>query len=118
MSIELILKDLVDRVPRAIGAILVDWEGEAVMEFCHCDPYDLRFIAAHKGIILAHLKELPGAVRLGEIEDMVVVTSNGHLIIGCIDRDYSLVMNVERNSPVALALYHFRLAVAALKKEI
>jgi hypothetical protein len=30
MSFEALLKDLVDRVPQAIGAIMVDWEGEAV----------------------------------------------------------------------------------------
>jgi predicted regulator of Ras-like GTPase activity (Roadblock/LC7/MglB family) len=118
MSFEVILKELVDRVPQAIGAILVDWEGEAVMEHCHCDPYDMRFIAAHKGIILAHLKELQSRDQIGAIEDMVITTNEMHLIIGCIDQDYSLVMNVERRCPVALALYHFRLAIAELKKEI
>lgn len=118
MALDVILKDLVDRVPRAIGAILVDWEGEAVMEFCHCDPYDLRFIAAHKGILLARLKEMRSAAYMGEVEDAVVTSSKGHLIIGCIDKDYSLVMNVERAGLMAQALYHFRLAISELKKEI
>lgn len=118
MSFEVILKDLVDRVPHAIGAILVDWEGEAVMEHCHCDPYDIRFIAAHNGIILARLKEMRSAAQIGEVEDVVVTSSQGHLIIGSIDQDYSLVMNIERSSPVAPALYHFRRAVVELKREI
>lgn len=118
MSFEVILKDLVDAVPQAIGAILVDWEGEAVMEHCHCDPYDIRFIAAHKGIILSRLKELQSVEQIGAVEDVVVTASEGHLIIGCIDQDYSLVMRVGRSCPVALALYHFRRAVVELKKEI
>lgn len=118
MSFEVILKNLVDQVPQAIGAILVDWEGEAVMEHCHCDPYDIRFIAAHKGIILAHLKELQSKDQIGVVEDMVITASHMHLIIGCIDQDYSLVMNIERSSPIALALYRFRRAIAELKKEI
>jgi len=118
MTFEVILKELVDSVPQAIGAILVDWEGEAVMEHCHCDPYDIRFIAAHKGIVLTRLKEMQSAVEVGEVEDVVVTSSKGHLMIGCIDQDYSLVMNVERSSPVALALHHFRRAVSELKKEI
>lgn len=118
MSFEVILKKLVDQVPQAIGAILVDWEGEAVMENCHCEPYDIRFIAAHKGIILARLKEMQSTAQVGEVEDVVVTSSKGHLIIGCIDQDYSLVMNIERCSPVALALYHFRGAITELKKEI
>lgn len=118
MSFEVILAELVDHLPLAIGAILVDWEGEAVIEHCHCDPYDIRFIAAHKGIILAHLKEMQSTAQVGEVEDVVVTSSEGHLIIGCIDQDYSLVMNLERNCPVGLALYYFRRAIADLRKEI
>lgn len=118
MSFEVILKSLVDIVPQTVGAILVDWEGEAVMEHCHCDPYDMRFIAAHKGIILERLKEMRSAAQIGEVEDVVVTSSGGHLIIGRIDQYYSLVMNIERSGQVAQALHHFRRAVTELKKEI
>ena len=117
MPFQSILKSLVDTIPHSIGAILVDWEGEAVQEFCHCDPYDIRFVAAHKGIILTQLKELHSSSNVGEIDDVVVTTTDSHLIIGCIDQDYSLVLNVERSCPVSLALSHFRGAIAELKKE-
>jgi len=118
MSFEVILKELVERVPDAIGAILVDWEGEAVMENCLCDPYEMRFIAAHKGIILARLKEMQSIDNVGAIEDVTVTTSERHLIIGSINQDYSLVMSIGRNCPALLALRHFRQAIAGLKKEI
>ena len=118
MSFEAILEDLVDQVPQAVGAILVDWEGEAVMERCHCDSYDIRFKAAHGGIILARFKEMQSTAQAGEVEDIVVTSSDGHLIIGCIDRDYALVLNTKRNCQVSAALYHFRRAVVALKREI
>jgi len=118
MSFEVILKELVEQVPKAIGAILVDWEGEAVMEHCHCDPYDIRFIGAHKVLILTRLKEMKSNYQTGTVEDMVITASDMHLIAGCINHDYSLVMNVERSCPVALALYHFRKAITELKKEI
>ena len=39
-----ILRQLVDRTPDSVGAILVDWEGESVQEYCHCSPYDLSLI--------------------------------------------------------------------------
>ena len=113
-----ILKTLVDCTPGSVGAILVDWEGEAVQEYCHCDPYDLRFVAAHKGIILARLKELHSSGQVGLVNDVVITTTDCHLIIGCIDDDYSLVMNIGRSCPAGLALYHFRDAVKKLKKEI
>ncbi len=117
MPYQSILKSLAENVPHSIGAIIVDWEGEAVQEFCHCDPYDLRFVGAHTGIILAQLKKLYSSGNGGEISDVLVTASGGHLIVGCIDREYSLVLNVERECPAALALYHFRITVAHLKKE-
>jgi predicted regulator of Ras-like GTPase activity (Roadblock/LC7/MglB family) len=118
MPYQNILKSLVDTVPHSIGAILVDWEGEAVQEYCHCDPYDIRFVAAHKGIILTKLKELHSSSNVGEIDDVVVTATDSHLIIGCIDQDYSLVLHVERNCPVSQALYYFRTSIADLKKEL
>jgi predicted regulator of Ras-like GTPase activity (Roadblock/LC7/MglB family) len=117
MSFEVILKNLVDQVPKSIGTILVDWEGEAVMEHCHCDPYDMRFIAAHYGIILARLKEVNSRHQFGVVEDMTITASEMHLIIGCINEEYSLVMNVEHSCPVEMALFHFRQAIDELKKE-
>lgn len=118
MSIETILKNLVDNIPQAIGAILVDWEGEAVIENCRCDPYDIRFIAAHQVIILATIKEMKNYAQAGEVEDFVITSSKGHLIVGCINEEYSLVMNIERNCPVFIALQHFRRAITEFKKEI
>lgn len=113
-----ILKTLVEGTPHAVGAILVDWEGEAVQEWCRCDPYEMRIIGAHKAIILTRLKEIQGGGRVGAVEDVVVTASDRHLIVGCIDADYSLVMDVGHACPVSLALYHFRSAVRQLKKEI
>lgn len=118
MPFQSILKELVERTPESIGAILVDWEGEAVQEFCHCDPYDIRFLAAHQGIILSRLKEIPDEVHGGQVEDIVITAADNHLIIGTIDQEYALVMSVGRNGPVSLALHHFRNAIARLKKEI
>ena len=111
-----ILEKLVTNVPATIGAILIDWEGEAVQEVCHCPPYDIRFMAAHQAIILNRLREV--ARSGGTVEDFVISTDRARLIIGCIDDDYSLMMSVQRSCPMARALYHFRGAIAELRREI
>jgi len=117
MPFHIILKDLVDTVPNAVGAILVDWEGEAVQEYCHCDSYDIRFVAAHKGIVLSRLRETYTNNQGGEIEDVVVTSERQILLIGVVDPDYSLVLQVNRACPVGLARYHFKAALKMLKKE-
>ncbi|HEY3309124.1 MAG TPA: roadblock/LC7 domain-containing protein [Desulfuromonadaceae bacterium] len=118
MPFQSILKELVERTPQSIGAILVDWEGEAVQEYCHCDPYDIRFLAAHQGIILSRLKEIPDEVHGGQVEDIVITTNDNHLIIGTINQEYALAMSIGRSGPISLALHHFRNAIGRLKKEI
>jgi len=119
MAIQAALEKLVKSTPKAIGAILVDWEGEAVQEFCYCDPYEIRFIAAHKAIILAAFKELHVNAGQGALSDEIVVTSSGvHLIIGSVDQDYSLVLSADRSCPLSLARHYFKVAVAEIRKEI
>jgi len=118
MPFNQILKDLVETVPHAVGAVLVDWEGEAVQEYCHCDSYDIRFVGAHKGIILSRLRETQGESAGGLIEDVVVSAERQHLLIGAIDKDYSLVLQVERPCPLGLARFHFNRAVGQLKEEL
>lgn len=118
MPFHTILKKLVDAVPDAVGAILVDWEGEAVQEYCHCDSYDMRFVAAHKGIVLSRLRETHTSSKEGEIEDVVVTSERQILLIGAVDRDYSLVLQTTRSCPVGLARYHFTTALSQLKKEL
>lgn len=118
MPIQDILKDLVDKTPHAVGAILVDWEGEAVQEYCHCEPYEIRFVAAHKGIILSRFKEIHADGQAGMIQDVMVTTRETHLVIGVVDQDYALVLHVGRECPAALALRHFRCAAELLKKEV
>lgn len=118
MPFKHILKSLVEAVPHSIGAILVDWEGEAVQEYCLCDPYDMRFVAAHKGIILARLKEAHGENCGGAIEDVVVTAERQHLLIGAVDKDYSLVLQVEKPCPMGLAKYHFKKILEQVRKEL
>lgn len=118
MPFHAILKNLVDTVPHAVGAILVDWEGEAVQEYCHCDSYDMRFVGAHKGIVLSRLRETHTASLEGEIEDVLVTSECQILLIGAVDPDYSLVLQTTRSCPACLARYHFTAALTQLKKEL
>ncbi len=51
MAFKRILGKLIDAVPGSCGALLADWEGEAVDQVARMDDYELKVIGAHKGII-------------------------------------------------------------------
>ncbi len=119
MSIQQILDKLVSRVEESIGAIIVDWEGEAVLESCNCDPYDLRFMAAHKAIILAHFSHVQIKGKSSDLVEIIsIMSEKAHILIGAIDKDYALLLYLKSGSNFGAAQYHFKHAVSDLKKEI
>ncbi|GAM10084.1 roadblock/LC7 domain protein [Geobacter sp. OR-1] len=118
MPFKTILQELVDAVPGATGAILADWEGEAVEQYCHFDEFEMKVIGAHKGIILNRLRELHDALPVGEVEDLMIAAGSQRHLVAPVGPDYFLVMTMARSSLPALAQRMARLAVDRLKKEI
>jgi len=107
-----------DAVPGSTGAILADWEGEAVEQSCLYDIYDLKVIGAHKGILLNLLKDAPQKLDVGEMKHTVITTEKQHYLTGPVGADYFLVMTLDRTAIVGLAIRHFQSAIERMYKEI
>jgi predicted regulator of Ras-like GTPase activity (Roadblock/LC7/MglB family) len=113
-----ILRKLVEDTPHASGAVVADWEGEAVEHHCLYDDYELKLLGAHKGIILNRMREIHGDLTAGDLQDVVITTGKQLIIIGVVGPEYSLVMTLAREALIGQALYRFRQAVKLLEKEI
>lgn len=118
MPFATILKNLVGSIPGASGAILADWEGEAVAHFCLYDEFELKVIGAHKGIILNQMKNLHDNLSAGRLREAVISTDRQHIIVSAIGSEYSLVMTLDRNAVIGRALYGLRNVVTLLEREI
>ncbi len=118
MPFKMILKELMDTVPGATGAILADWEGEAVEQCCCYDVYELKVIGAHKGILLNMMKEMHQKLAVGDIRHTVISTAAQHFLVGPIGPDYLLVMTLARGTVVGLAVRRFESALERMHKEI
>jgi predicted regulator of Ras-like GTPase activity (Roadblock/LC7/MglB family) len=113
-----LLTTLVEAVPGASGAILADWEGEAVEQHCQGDPYEMKVTAAHWGILLTRLKGLHEKYHAGQVHESVISTDEQHVIVGAVGDDYALVMPLTREALPLMALRSFRETSGLLKKEI
>lgn len=118
MPFKRLLTKLVEDVPGASGAILVDWEGEAVEQHCQGDPFEMKVTAAHWGIQLSRLQGLQERYPTGRVQLSVISTDEQHVLAGAIGDDYTLVMTLSRNALPLLALRSFRITAGLLKKEI
>ena len=119
MPFQTILTELVKGVHGATGAILADWEGEAVAQYCPSgDEYDLKVLGAHKGIILNRMREVHNTLGAGELLETVITSAAQHVLVGAVGPEYVLVMSLEREALLGLALFHFRSCIGPLVREI
>lgn len=118
MPLKQALRQLVERVPESLGAILVDWEGEAVEQFSRMDDYELKIIGAHKGVILSNLREI--MTRLGDdtLEEIVVNTERTETLVMPVTNEYFLVFTFARGDHLGLALFEARRCAVSLRAEI
>lgn len=110
----IILRALVEAVPLAAGAALVDGEGETVDYAGHLDPFDLKVAAAHFQVVLADVRAYPPLATVREIR---VRAKKRAYLMRVIDADYSLLILLHRYSAFSVSKRLMREAVSRLSVE-
>jgi len=113
-----LLNSLVESVPGAQGAIIADWEGEAVDQVGIMDDYDLKVIGAHKGVILHNMREVVDRLGDDQLEEIVITTKQAQTLILPVTKDYYLVLTLDRLDMLGRALFEARRCIRALYREI
>jgi hypothetical protein len=84
-----ILRELVRRVPGAVGVALVDVDGEAVDYAGRRAPFDIKIAGAHWRIVL---QELAALRPLGEAQFLSVRASRASYVVRALPEGYALVL--------------------------
>lgn len=110
---------LVRSVPGALGAILIDWEGEAVEHVACMDDYELRVLGAYKGAILLNMRETVARFGGDTLEEMVVGTAESRTIVRPITSEYFLVFTFRTGEALlGRALFEVRRCALRLRDDI
>lgn len=113
-----ILKSLTEKMDGR-GAIMLDWEGEAVESFSLDDSLELAALGAHKGIILAMLQQAAERhVTKGDIQNVGISTANLKIAITVIKDGYYILLAMDKRKPFGRAFFESRRAVEKLMKEM
>jgi predicted regulator of Ras-like GTPase activity (Roadblock/LC7/MglB family) len=113
-----LLNSLIESVPGAQGAIVADWEGEAVEHVGVMDDYELKVIAAHKGVILQSMREVIDRFGQDELKEIIITTKQSQTLILPVTKDYYLVLTLDRSDMMGRALLEARRCIQALYREI
>lgn len=113
------LSRLMTSVPGALGAILVDWEGEAVDHVAGMDAYELKVLGAYSGAILMNLRATVDRFDDDELEELVVSTAAVQMIVRLVTRDYFLVFTCRKEEEtLGRALFEVRRCALRLRDDI
>lgn len=118
MPFKQLLGTMLERVPGAQGAIIADWEGEAVDHLGTMDEYDLKIIGAHQGLILHNLREVVDRLGDDQLTEVIITSERGQTLILPVTREYFLVLTLSRNDVLGKALFEARRCIKALHAEI
>jgi len=113
-----LLKDIVDGLPGAAGAILADWEGESVDFFFRGPDYDIKLLGAHHGILLNLAKEASDNNGLGDIRALMVSMGEHRVVVQPLKDGYYLVLLLDRGANGGQALRVAGIAATRLIEEI
>lgn len=118
MAFKAILSELLACLPGGLGAILVDWEGEAVDQTGVIDEYDLKVIGAHKGLILSNLRQAVARAEGNQLQEIIITTERLQTLILPVDDDYFLVLTLSQGEGIGRARFEARRALEKIRKEI
>ena len=119
MSFKAALESLLERVPGSLGAIFADWEGEAIDQAStRMDDFEMKIIGAHKGIILANMRQAMRDLDSDDLQEIIVTTEQTQTLIIPITQDYYLVLTLQKDASFGRAQFEARKTVLALRAEI
>lgn len=120
MGLKQIIEDLVEKTPGAIAAVLADWEGEAVVAYTSGEQtdYNIKFVGAHHGIILAKAREMIERLDLGQTRQISFSQQNLQIITIPVNSDYYLVLTLNPQSNPGYARVPLKKAVREIEADI
>ncbi|WP_225072970.1 roadblock/LC7 domain-containing protein [Desulfuromonas sp. CSMB_57] len=117
MPFKVVLGELLASVPGAEGAIIADWEGEAVDQVGCMEAFDLQVLGAYKGIILNNLRIALQRSSGDDLQEVVIGTERTRTVVLPITADYFLVLTGLREALLGRALFAARSCVEQLRSE-
>jgi predicted regulator of Ras-like GTPase activity (Roadblock/LC7/MglB family) len=98
-----ILKNMVERVPGAVGAVFADWEGEPVDQFAHIPPLDIQLVGAHWGVVWNQATTRLGRHGLGAVEELLIEGERAIVLVRSVTDRYFVVLATRRDAHLATA---------------
>ena len=115
-----VLKQILDKVEGAIGALIMGLDGIAIeQQIIDPELYDnrLSMIAAAYATLLRNSMRTSNDVGVGQLQEMSVISGNMILVIKLINPEYFLLIALHSDGNIGRARFELRKAQLLLEEE-
>ena len=120
MPFQRLLKQLVDSVEGASGAILLESAGEAVqwhaVDESHAERLRLR--SAYVAVVLQNSRALAARNAAGEAAHLVLQYDGASFIAQAVEQDYFIVVELYSSANIGQALHRLQPMIARLRRQL
>ena len=118
MTFEKILGKLIKKIPGAIGAVFVDYDGESISHFPEEMREQLRLFGAYQQIVCNLVGIHLPPEKYGHVESILVDLSDSRFMMWPINKEYFLVIALSPDALSFTAIKSAEIAVAELIVEM
>ena len=113
-----ILRELVNGLPEAWGAIFVDWEGESVELFATSDEYEVKLAGAEAQLLLSRMVSSGKDAGLGRTSSAMIRAGEHAFFLHTLDEEYFVLLAANAGVLAGLARARLAAAVVALRRHV
>ena len=118
MSIDSLLKKLVEQVEGATGAIVLEADGEAVQWYTIADSDRLRLRSAYVAVVLKASRLPASRAALGDLRSLLLKYDCSCLLVREIGSDCFVVLELGPSANIGQALFRLDPIVKELRREL
>ncbi|MBN1882031.1 MAG: roadblock/LC7 domain-containing protein [Deltaproteobacteria bacterium] len=111
------LQELVNRVPEANGAILVDTNGEEIVSFAEENEYEMKLLGAHLVPIHHRLEAISGRINTGLHEEIIIRTDSAYIISAPLENQLYIVLRLSPSPTITPTVSQLKKAISSIIEE-
>lgn len=117
MSIQVILKDLVEQTDGGLGAMVMGYDGIPLDEYiCEDAPLDLQVLSVEYATVLKEVKKAVDVLNSGMLEEISINTDVSRVIIRILDEDLFAIGIVSADGNFGKARYLLRINAPRIRE--
>ena len=111
------IKKLVERIPGALGCIIVDDSGEEIVVYSKDDEYQMKLLGAHMVPIYKRLDAISQRVDSGDYSEILVRTDNFYIITSAIEKETYLILKLLPTPAISPSILNIKETIRDIVEE-